>query len=806
MAKKIIDNDLRAIYKELKAINPHGSHKYSEDSEYYQDSEDTEDFEDSESESFIDEIDKKSYSEYTNRITTEYAAPNSIPANYLTSSAYNEALRKKVVNFVIFPISILGLIWAIFGYADGFVSYRRNYRPRQASEAVDMFRHGRYADSSACFSRVYDSLNMVDEDFHIVADEMSSYYRRRFRIYFRLPTTFDVPAVASDDYRLPDFVKEEVYNVATIKASYDLKEFPLEKRVSFYRMLGNYRDSEDKYKFWIKNYISSLLEIKEYDEARKLFNTLKDKELIAYFEKKVYMDKYELANQNMQSGNYTVAVGMLKELAENDVEDSKELLSALNQDNIYRTGIHINHYLLKESDVRSRNSTENKNMINARQSASDFLEKQYGLKRFQMPAFCKGKIKELADKEFEKGDYLAAYNDYVLARRKLENEEIASEPRIIECLAMLASEPRKVGSVVVLGHYEQDGNFENGPEPIEWYIVAISENKALLLSKYVLEMKKMHSVIEAVEWDSTDLRKWLNETFYNMAFNEDEKKQLQQIELSKRGFRNRSIYGLSDFENPFLFRLLGASDYEAPESIKDFVICPDSDDLKMLAENLNTAAYSTPYATAVNCNAYLVDGKADDANINEGKKGIFNVIATWTHIASDTDIKEKNGLRRKLFSRVSSMQSKNSDNASGSIKFSKTKSAGSLNRRKLNISNIFGEDIPNASETRGFKDEAKYYDACGYWLRSWTSLVANSKTYFAYYDDYGLRETALTTSYRGIRPEIMIILSDDEALPKKKGRFDDLEQSLKKLESLKKLNETLKKDFMKGSNKKSKRF
>ncbi len=40
---------------------------------------------------------------------------------------------------------------------------------------------------------------------------------------------------------------------------------------------------------------------------------------------------------------------------------------------------------------------------------------------------------------------------------------------------------------ITMGVYEQDNNLENGPEPIEWLVIAREEGKCLLLSRYLLD-------------------------------------------------------------------------------------------------------------------------------------------------------------------------------------------------------------------------------------------------------------------------------------------------------------------------------
>ncbi len=121
---------------------------------------------------------------------------------------------------------------------------------------------------------------------------------------------------------------------------------------------------------------------------------------------------------------------------------------------------------------------------------------------------------------------------------------------------------------IVFGKYEIDGNLSNGLEDIEWVLVDFDEekNEAILLSKYVLDCKTYADSIyilknkypelndvytinefetwtekvpkeeqleyvksvygnefENGNWKTSTLREWLNNEFYETAFNKDEK-------------------------------------------------------------------------------------------------------------------------------------------------------------------------------------------------------------------------------------------------------------------------------------------
>ena len=80
----------------------------------------------------------------------------------------------------------------------------------------------------------------------------------------------------------------------------------------------------------------------------------------------------------------------------------------------------------------------------------------------------------------------------------------------------------KVGEKIKFGAYEQDNDFRNGEEAIEWIVLDKKDGKALLLSEYILASKEYHIEFAPMTWEKCTLRKWLNEEFYQTAFNEKE--------------------------------------------------------------------------------------------------------------------------------------------------------------------------------------------------------------------------------------------------------------------------------------------
>lgn len=77
---------------------------------------------------------------------------------------------------------------------------------------------------------------------------------------------------------------------------------------------------------------------------------------------------------------------------------------------------------------------------------------------------------------------------------------------------------KSVGEVIEFGSYYI--NSDKKKDPIEWIIVDKNEEMKteLLLSKYAIERKKYNDVYTAMTWQKSDIRKWLNNDFYNEAF------------------------------------------------------------------------------------------------------------------------------------------------------------------------------------------------------------------------------------------------------------------------------------------------
>ncbi len=93
----------------------------------------------------------------------------------------------------------------------------------------------------------------------------------------------------------------------------------------------------------------------------------------------------------------------------------------------------------------------------------------------------------------------------------------------------------QVGDIILLGQYEQDNKTSNGKEAIEWKVLdKDSEGNMFVISLYALDCRSYHSTVAEVTWETSDIRKWLNQDFYNMAFSVADKSKIRTTSIQNR--------------------------------------------------------------------------------------------------------------------------------------------------------------------------------------------------------------------------------------------------------------------------------
>lgn len=80
----------------------------------------------------------------------------------------------------------------------------------------------------------------------------------------------------------------------------------------------------------------------------------------------------------------------------------------------------------------------------------------------------------------------------------------------------------QIGQTVLFGSYEQDEN-HIGSESIEWIVIGKDDYGVNLISKMIIDLQRYNIEKKDVVWTNCNLRKWLNDSFWNKAFSAEEK-------------------------------------------------------------------------------------------------------------------------------------------------------------------------------------------------------------------------------------------------------------------------------------------
>lgn len=234
----------------------------------------------------------------------------------------------------------------------------------------------------------------------------------------------------------------------------------------------------------------------------------------------------------------------------------------------------------------------------------------------------------LGQKMLEEKDYIAAneafasagtYSDaanmakealYILGTEQLENghygeavttyqkiEDYKDVPDLLDNNANLADAAKRlafstVGNTVTFGEYEQDNDESNGKEPLEWIVLNADDDKALLLTKYALDYRQMNSQRKDSTWKNSELRKWLNEEFYQAAFDSEEQWHVFETPLA-----TYSGYSIEPSE--------------VPEETLDYVFLLSFDEVETLFEagegRFEISAYAREKSTDIK-KAFIING------------------------------------------------------------------------------------------------------------------------------------------------------------------------------------------------------
>lgn len=137
----------------------------------------------------------------------------------------------------------------------------------------------------------------------------------------------------------------------------------------------------------------------------------------------------------------------------------------------------------------------------------------------------------------------------------------------------------EIGDYITFGSYEQDNDLTNGSEPIEWLVLDKKDGKALIISQYGLDSKAYNTEHTDITWEICSLRGWLNDTFFQKAFTDEEYKRIEETDVI---MEDNEEYGTKAGNNTV---------------DKVFLLCTSETEL-LFKNNDTRVCYPTEYAIA----------------------------------------------------------------------------------------------------------------------------------------------------------------------------------------------------------------
>ena len=184
----------------------------------------------------------------------------------------------------------------------------------------------------------------------------------------------------------------------------------------------------------------------------------------------------------------------------------------------------------------------------------------------------------------------------------------------------------------MFGTYEQDNNFTNGKEKIEWIVLDKKDGKALIISKYVLDCQPYNTQNNKVTWETCTLRNWLNTTFYTSAFKTNQQSMIATTTLKNEDNPSYGTEGgSSTADKIFLLSIEEAQLYFSGNSKRKTVGTPYAADQSSYSSNwwLRSPGDYTNFAAIVN-----IDGSVNyfGHRVNHGTYAVRPAL--WINLES----------------------------------------------------------------------------------------------------------------------------------------------------------------------------
>lgn len=150
------------------------------------------------------------------------------------------------------------------------------------------------------------------------------------------------------------------------------------------------------------------------------------------------------------------------------------------------------------------------------------------------------------------------------------DDDVSGIEEIVEEIVEEITDPYAdlVKSTITLGHYED--------RELTWIVLDVDETgKAFVIIETRLEERQVFSMRSAT-WDTSEIRTWLNDDFYNGAFTDEEKDAIYTTMVVTPGNEELGIEGIADTEDKvFLLSAEEVNQYLVNEEESIQYVCLD---------------------------------------------------------------------------------------------------------------------------------------------------------------------------------------------------------------------------------------
>ena len=196
-----------------------------------------------------------------------------------------------------------------------------------------------------------------------------------------------------------------------------------------------------------------------------------------------------------------------------------------------------NIYKDKDELINFSNTIKN----NKQQYYEWLLKNQNDIKRYTgcvntpIKQIAENLLKDLQQElDIRKEEQLLREQEELIRKQHEEEARRQRKQQEIQTFGIPLSSIRK-GAFIKYGNYPLTADGQKAP--IEWLVLDVNANEALLISRYGLDCKQYHHNYTDITWEDCDLRKWLNNDFIKLAFSEEDAKKIKLSKLENEGTR-----------------------------------------------------------------------------------------------------------------------------------------------------------------------------------------------------------------------------------------------------------------------------